>query len=112
MSFVARVTFVFSVLILTWYIIVVAFAMDDIAIARAVDPGSANLVGVGSSGVNDTTAGQFSLGNIKDISFIRRFWITVAGMPWWFNLIIGLFNGFMLFLLTVLWIIKVIHGNG
>ncbi len=112
MSYVARATFAFSVMIMFWYIIIVGFAMDDLAIEKALDPGKANLVGSGSSSVNDTTTGEFSVSNIKDISFLRRFWITVFGMPWWFNLFVGLFNGFVLFMLTLLWILKVIHGEG
>lgn len=112
MSFVARVTFAFSIMLLMWYIIIVAFAMDSVAIERALDIGKANLVTTGSSAVNDTTTGEFSISNVKDISFIRRFWITVQSMPWWFNLFIGLFNGFLLFMLTLLWVLKIVHGEG
>lgn len=110
MSYVVRLTFTFAFMIAIWYIITIAFAMDDIAVERAVEPGNANLIAPTGS-VNDTTTGEFSVGNVKDISFIRRFWITVFDMPWWFNLFIGLFNGFVLFILTVMWILKIVHGE-
>ena len=118
MSFVARVTMAFAVMCMVWYVVVVGFAMDDVAITKALSDNDiptsdqAMIPDSGTATANTTTAGEFSVSSVKDISFIKRFWIAVSGMPWWFNLFIGLFNGFILLMLTILWIVKVVHGNG
>jgi hypothetical protein len=112
MSLTTELTIGFSVMITIWFLVVTGFAIDDVAVEKAISAGRANLVSEGSSGVNDTTAGTFAVSNVKDISFIRRFAIIVNDMPWWFNIFVGLVNGFGLFMLTLLWILKVIHGDG
>ena len=112
MSFVAKLTIAFAILMTLWVVTVTAFSMDDVAVERSLNIGSGNLVTTSGISVNDSTAGTFSVGSVKNISFIKRFWLTVKDMPWWAGMMIALFNGFMLLLLTILWIVKIVHGNG
>lgn len=75
------------------FIIITAFAMDDVSVGRAGDVYSE----LNESGDIDTSS-------VAEIGFLKRFWIIMWDLPWWFNIFVIFVNLILIPICVLAWI--------
>lgn len=75
------------------FVLITAFAMDDIAIGR-----TSNVY----SSIN--SSGQGLPGDVSEPSFLERFGIVMWGLPWWLNTFVIFVNALLIPITILAWV--------